>query len=338
MREKNMILAADIGGTKTRLAVFAEADSSLKPVQEGVFPSANYQDIADVIRAFLSSGPEKVSHAVLAVAGPVTKGQAKLTNLPWSLTEERLKQEMGFQSVSLINDMLAMAVIVPHLQGKDLYPLQTGHPDPLGNRAVVAPGTGLGEAFMTPACQDRWYAFATEGGHGDYASSTEEGRAFTVSLYEKEQRVSAEKVCGGQGIYRIYQYLQGQFPHEESPCLRDAVAAAADPVPIIVDGGMRSSSPCPLCVRTLRLYATLLGSEAGNMALKVMAMGGVYLGGGIPPRILPFLREGGFLQSFRVRGRMSFLLEAAPVHVILETRAPLLGAFCWWKERRGINS
>ena len=332
-----MILAADIGGTKTRLAVFAETDQSLEPIREDISPSARHESMEDVIHEFLSSGHEKVSHAILAVAGPVMKGWAKLTNLPWIIDEERLKQKMGFQSVTLINDILAMAAVVSYLKPQDLHTLQAGHPDSCGNRAVVAPGTGLGEAFMTLG-HDHWRAFATEGGHTNYAPSSDEAWAFLVYLRElEERRVSSEKVCSGQGIYRIYQYLQSRFPEEETPWLRDAIATAVDPVPIIVDGGMRLSSPCPLCVRTLRLYVSLLGSEAGNMALKVMATGGVYLGGGIPPRIIPFLTEGGFMQSFRAKGRMSFLMETMPVHIILEIRAPLIGAFCWWKERKRGN-
>jgi len=329
-----MILTADIGGTKIRLAIFAEMDQSLEPIREDILPSTRHKNMEDVIHEFLSSGCEKVSHAVLAVAGPIMKGRTKLTNLPWTLDEERLRQKMGFQSVTLINDILAMSTMVSYLKPQDLHTLQAGHPDPCGNRAVVAPGTGLGEAFITPD-QDHWHAFATEGGHTNYAPSSDEDWGFITSLREREQRVSSEKVCGGQGIYRLYQYLQNRFPEEETPWLRDAIATAADPVPIIVDGGTRSPSPCSLCIRTLRLYASLLGSEAGNMALKVMATGGVYLGGGIPPRILPFLLEGGFLQSFRTKGRMSFLMEAMPVHIILEMRAPLLGAFCWWKEKKG---
>jgi glucokinase len=244
---------------------------------------------------------------------------------------------MGFQSVTLINDLLATAAMVSYLKPRDLYTLQAGHPDHAGNRAVVAPGTGLGEAFITPV-HDRWRAFATEGGHTGYAPASDEEWAFLAWLREEEQPVAAEKVCGGRGIYRLYQYLQDRFPEEETPWVRDAMATAIDPVPVIVDGGMQLPYPCPLCARTLCLYASLLGSEAGNMALKVMATGGVYLGGGIPPRILPFLREGGFMQSFRAKGRMSFLMEAMPVHVILEARAPLIGAFCWWKERRDRNT
>jgi len=316
--------------------VFAGADQSLEPLREDIFPSARYESMEDVIREFLSSGRENVFHAVLAVSGPVAKGQAKLTNLPWVLDEERLKQKLGFQSVTLINDVFAMAAMVPYLKPQDLHTLQTGQPDPCGNRAVVAPGTGLGEAFIVPV-HDHWYAFATEGGHTNYAPSSEEDWAFFASLHAEEGYVSSEKVCSGYGIYRLYQYLRNRFPEEETPWLRDAIAAAADPVPVIVEDGMGLSSPCPLCVRTLRLYVSLLGSEAGNMALKVMAAGGVYLGGGIPPRILPFLQEGGFLQSFCAKGPMSFLMEMMPVHIILDTKAPLIGAFCWWKERKGGN-
>jgi len=326
-----MILTADVGGTKTRLAVFDGTDQSLEPVREKVFPSAAYKSVEDVIREFLSQGCENVSHAVLAVAGPVTKGQARLTNLPWVLDEEQLRREMGFPSVTLINDILAAALMVSHLKPHNLHTLQTGHHDPSGNRAVVAPGTGLGEAFMVFR-NNRWHAFATEGGHGDYAPSSDAAWDFLAFVRGEEQRISAEYVCAGHGIYRLYQYLKSRFPEEESSWVREAMEAAADPVPVIVDGGMQPSSPCRLCVRTLRLYASLLGSEAGNMGLKIMATGGVYLGGGIPPRIIPFLQEGGFMQSFRAKGRMSFLMEAIPVHIILEPRAPLIGAFCWWKE------
>jgi len=327
-----MILAGDIGGTKTRLAVFPAKGSLHDPLQEAVFASTGYSSLEDMVREFLVRTGQDVEKACFGVAGPVTGGRATLTNLPWRLDEHQLRKVLGFRSVSLINDVLATATAVPHLREECILTLQEGRADPDGNRAVIAPGTGLGEAFMIRNGM-RWQACATEGGHTDYAPRSDEERDLWQFATAMQDHVSYETVCSGPGIALIYRHLRERFPGEESPGLREALAGAADPTPLIVAEAMLAGEACPLCLRTMRLFASILGAEAGNLALKVLATGGIYLGGGIPPRMLPFLKEEGFLRSFAQKGRMSTLMKTIPVRLILEPRAALLGSAHWLMER-----
>jgi len=327
-----MILAGDIGGTKTRLAVFPAGGSLHEPLQEAVFASNGYSSLEDMVQEFLTQTGCDVEKACFGVAGPVTGGQAKMTNLPWRLDKDCLREALGFKSVHLINDLMATAAAVPHLAKEAILTLQEGKVDPAGNRAVIAPGTGLGEAFMVRN-GEQWQACATEGGHTDYAPRSDEERNLWQFLRGMQDHVSYETVCSGPGIALIYRHLREVFPNEGFPDLREALSGAADPTPLIVARAMPAGDPCPLCVKTLRFFASILGAEAGNLALKVLATGGIYIGGGIPLRMLPFLKEEGFLRSFVEKGRMSNLMKTIPVRVILEPRAPLLGAAHWLSER-----
>ncbi len=328
-----MILVGDVGGTKTRLAIFASAEGLLKePRLQAVFPSGQYGSLESMVREFLSETVQAVEGAVFGVAGPVVEGKALLSNLPWVLEVDHLREVLGVPSVLLVNDVLAMAASIRHLEEGAILTLQAGQADSHGNVAVIAPGTGLGEAFLVRGGA-RWRAHATEGGHADFAPRNEEELALWQYVIAGRQRVSCERVCSGPGIGRIYRYLQGLCREALSAEDSATPADTVDFVPRIVEAAMRRDDPCPLCVKTLRLYASILGAEAGNLALKVMATGGVYLGGGIPPRIVPFLQEGGFLRSFKEKGRMSKLMENMPVHVILDPRAPLVGAACLYWEK-----
>ena len=327
-----MILAGDIGGTKTRLAVFPAGGSLGAPLQEAVFASTGYSSLEDMVREFIARTGCPVEKACFGVAGPVTGGRATLTNLPWRLDVCHLREILGFRSVSLINDVLATAAAIPHLGGKAILTVQEGQADPEGNRAVIAAGTGLGEAFMVRN-GGQWQACATEGGHTDYAPRSAEERDLWQFATAMQDHVSYETVCSGPGIALIYRHLRERFPDEEPPGLREALAGAADPTPLIVDEAMRAAGACPLCIETIRFFTSILGAEAGNLALKVLATGGLYIGGGIPPRMLPYLKEEGFLRSFADKGRMSTLMKRIPVHLILEPRAALLGAAHWLLER-----
>jgi len=330
-----MILVGDIGGTKTRLAIFSSGEGLLKePRLQAVYPSAKYDSLESMVREFMSGTVQALKGAVFGVAGPVIGGKAILTNLPWVLEVEHLREGLGLPSVMLVNDVLAMAAAIHHLGKESILTLQAGQTAPHGNVAVIAPGTGLGEAFLTHTGTP-WQAHATEGGHTDFAPRNEEEFALWKHLLAGKKRVSCERVCSGPGIEWIYQYLREVGQGEIVPKDLTSPDGTVDFVPRIVEAAMNQVDPCPLCVKTLRLYASILGAEAGNLALKVMATGGVYLGGGIPPRIVPFLQEGGFLQSFNEKGRMSKLMACIPVHVILDPRAPLLGAACLYWEREG---
>ena len=338
-----MLLAGDIGGTKTNLAVFSPKDGPRAPLAEVTFPSADYPSLEALVREFLAQVDLKVEQASFGVAGPVAAGQAKITNLPWVMEETQLREALNLSSVRLLNDLAAIAHAVPFLEPADLHTLNVGQPTPGGAIAVIAPGTGLGEAFLTwdGTC---YRAHASEGGHADFAPTNPFEVELLRYLQERFEHVSYERVCSGRGLPNIYAYLKDSGYADEPVWLTEQLAAAGDPTPVIVNAALRqpfdgaqdeaqdaaldSERPCELCVATLNAFVSILGAEAGNLALKVLASGGVYLGGGIPPRILPALEQKPFREAFRHKGRMSDLLVRVPVHVILNPKVALLGAAC----------
>jgi len=320
-----MLLAADIGGTKTNLAIFSPEAELRAPLAEATFPSAGYPSLEAVVLEFLSQVDVEVERASFGVAGPVVAGRATITNLPWVMDEEQLQAALHLSSVRLLNDLAAIAHAVPFLEPADLHTLNEGQPAPDGNIAVVAPGTGLGEAFLTWD-GSRYRPHASEGGHADFAPTNPLEIELLRYLHDRFEHVSYERVCSGRGLPNIYAFLKDSGYADEPAWLAEELAAADDPTPVIVNTAL--ARECELCVATLDTFVSILGAEAGNLALKVLASGGVYLGGGIPPRILPALEQGPFMQAFRSKGRMSDLLASVPVHVILNPKAALLGAAC----------
>jgi glucokinase len=319
----SMLLAGDIGGTKSRLALFADGGDPREPLAEEVLPSGNFGGIEPLIGEYLKDRSLTPARACLAVAGPVVAGRALLTNLPWVADAERIRRAFGFRSVTLLNDLAAMARAVPLLKPAELHRLSAGEPAAEGTIALIAPGTGLGEAFLT--CDGaRYREHATEGGHADFAPGNSLEMELLRELGKENDHVSYETICSGPGMGRLYRLLRGRGAEAEQAGIAARLAEAADPAPIIVEAALAGSSP--LCVRTVRLFVSILGAEAGNLALKTLAAGGVYLGGGIAPRIIPFLEEGPFLAAFRRKGPMADLLFRMPVHAILEPRAALIGA------------
>ncbi len=319
-----MLLAGDIGGTKTHLGVFSAADPRA-PVAEATFPSAEYPGLEAIVREFLSRVQQPVERACFGVAGPVVDGQATITNLPWVIAEKQLQEELSIPSVRLLNDLVALAYAVPYLEPHDLDTLNAGQPVAGGAMAIVAPGTGLGEGYLVWDGM-RYRACASEGGHTDFAPTTPEELGLLHYLLERHDHVSYEQVCSGRGLPHIYAYLRDSGRADEPEWLAAQVAAAEDPTPIIVSTALNRTEGCGICMATLDTFVSILGAEAGNLALKVLATGGVYLGGGIPPRIRPALRQADFMEAFRRKGRMSELLANMPVHVILQPEATLLGA------------
>ena len=322
-----MLLAGDIGGTKSRLAIVADGGSPRALLAEEILPSGGFSGVEALIRAFLKRSDCLPQDACLAVPGPVINGRAAVTNLPWIADVEQIRRTFGFRSVCLLNDLAATARAVPLLEPAELHTLAPGEPAAGGAIAVIAPGTGLGEAFLTWD-GGRFREHASEGGHADFGPGSPLEMELLRELRKEDDHVSYELLCSGPGIGRIYRFLR-RFPRErtaeEEPArLAARLAEAADPAPVIVDAALAGTSD--LCVRTVRLFVSLLGAEAGNLALKTLATGGVYLGGGIVPRIIPFLEEGGFLAAFRRKGRMAGLLARMPVHAILTPRAALIGA------------
>jgi glucokinase len=319
----NMLLAGDIGGTKSRLAVYADGGNPREPLAEELLPSERFGGIEALIREFLKRSALSAERACLAIAGPVINGRAAVTNLPWIADAEQIRRTFGFRSVRLLNDLAATARAVPLLEPAELHTLSPGESAAGGAIAVIAPGTGLGEAFLTWD-GTRYREHASEGGHADFAPGSPIEIELLRELRKESDHVSYEALCSGPGLGRLYRFLRVKGPEKEPAWLAARLAEAVDYAPIIVETALADTSP--LCCRTVRLFISILGAEAGNLALKTLAAGGVYLGGGIAPRIIPFLEERPFLDAFRRKGRMTDLLYRMPVHVILEPRAALIGA------------
>lgn len=326
-----MLLAGDIGGTKTVLAVFAPQHGLRAPLAEATFRSAEYASLAAIVEQFLAQSGLAVEQACFGVAGPVVNGRAVATNLPWLIAADELRSAFGFAAASLLNDLEATAYAVPSLTPADYVTLNSGSTQAGGTIAVIAPGTGLGEAFLTTD-GGRYYAHASEGGHTDWAPNGLLEIELLRFLHQRYGHVSYERVCSGRGLPNIYAFLKESGYAEESAVVAEQLAGAPDPVPIIVESALRDA-PCPLCVATLATFVSILAAEAGNLALKMLATGGVYLGGGMPPRILPALQQPGFLDAFCNKGRFADLLATIPVHVILHPRTALLGAACYGLSR-----
>jgi glucokinase len=250
------------------------------------------------------------------------------------MSEKHLQQELDIPSVRLLNDLDAIAHIIPFLEPQDLHTLNEGQPISKGAIAVIAPGTGLGEGFLTWD-GSRYRAHTSEGGHADFAPTN----AFQIELLRyllaRFPHVSFERVCSGKGVPNIYSYLKDTGYAEEPQWLAEQLAAAQDRTPIIVNNALDKENATKLCAGTLNTFVSILGAEAGNLALKVLATGGVYLGGGIPPRILSYLEGERFMQAFTHKGRLTEMLVRMPVHVILNPKSALLGAARHGFERRG---
>jgi glucokinase len=321
-----MLLIGDIGGTKTDLAIIP-LQGEVEPEVEATFKSADFPSLEKVVERFLISTKLPITRAVFGVAGPVVDGKVETTNLPWAcISEKNLRKTFNLNAVKLLNDLEAIAHAVPHLSPTEVAPLNTeqlektmGH-----HKAVIAPGTGLGEAVLFHH-EGGYKVVASEGGHASFAPNSIFEMGLLHSLLEKYDHVSYERVCsGGLGIPNIYEYLRSNHYADETAEIQAALAATTDPTPIIVQAGVDNKSE--LCTQTLNIFVSILGSEAGNLALKVMALGGIYLAGGIPPKILPKLKDGTFMAAFVKKGRFSEMLSRIPVYVILNKKPALLGA------------
>ncbi len=319
-----MLLAGDIGGTKTNLALYTPQGGLVVQTQ-ATFKSADYDSLEAVVEEFLTTTGAEVDQAVFGVAGPVVDGQSAITNLPWVIREADLQGAFDLRAVKLLNDLEATAYGVPQLPPSDLFQLNDAPPRS-GTKVVVAPGTGLGEAVLFYR-DGHHHVIPSEGGHAGFAPTNLLEIRLLRYLMGKFGHVSFERVCSGPGIPNIYAFLKKQRFAEEVPEMKKALKAAADPAPIIVQKAMEGE--CELSIATLNTFVTILGAEAGNLALKVMAMGGVYLGGGIPPKILNKLKDGTFMASFVNKGRFAEMLAQIPVYVILNDKTALFGSACY---------
>ncbi len=323
-----MLLAGDIGGTKTDLAIYALETGPRQPLAQATLPSADYASLDALARDFLAQAKLPVEKACFGVAGPVVNGQAAVTNLPWVIAEGQLAESLGAKAVKLLNDLEAIGYAVPNLAPDDVATLIPGQPQPHGPIAIVAPGTGLGVGYLTWD-GGRYGVHASEGGHATFAPNSDLELGLSAFLRQRFDHVSYERVCSGRGMPNLYAYLKETGLAAEEEWLSARLAGADDPTPIIVQAALDATRPSPLCRQTLELFVSILGGLAGNLALTTLADGGVYVAGGIPPRITPFLQGGVFRASFLNKGRLAYVIERMPVHLVLNPKAALLGAACY---------
>ena len=327
-----MLIAGDIGGTKTLLALYTHDAGARAPLVEKEYHSAAFPGLEQMAQAFLAETGRSARLACFDVAGPVVAGRAKLTNLPWVLDEQGLQRALGLERAILLNDLKALAYAVPRLLADELEVLNPGHVEPNGPIAVVAPGTGLGEAFLVWD-GTRYIASSSEGGHADFAPADEMQADLWRHLASKFGHVSCERVCSGSGIPNLYGFLRDTGHASETVGFADRLAAVADPTPLIVQAGMEDAARNPLAAATLDLFVAILGAEAGNLALKVLATGGVYLAGGMPLRVRERLSDPRFLRAFAGKGRFADLLHGIPVRLVTTNRAALIGAALYGLDR-----
>jgi len=316
------LLIADVGGTKAVLAWVDPRDDVRALTDVRTYATREYASFDRVLEHYLASSPEP-TRAVLAVAGPVVAGHARITNLPWEIAERSVEKAHGIHAVRLLNDLEATAWSLPSLEPSDLVVLQDGVRHARGSIAVVAPGTGLGEAFLTWD-GTAYSAHATEGGHADFAPNDDAQDRLLSTLRAEYDHVSVERVCSGYGIGNIYRHLARQGAFVELPAVQAQIDEAADITPVVVAAALEGESP--LCVQTVRMFSEILAAEAGNFALKTLATGGVVLAGGLPRRLLPFLQTPVFLSRFAAKGRFADWLERTPLSVLRDPLAPLHGA------------
>ncbi len=317
-----MLLVGDIGGTKTHIALFAARGRRLVPTARRRFISRDYRGLAPILTEFLNEHRVTIRAACFGVAGPVTDGRCEGANLPWVVDARVLRRLLKLKAVALINDLEATAYGIETLPASAFATLQTGRPQPRGTIAVIAAGTGLGEGALVWDGA-RYRAIPTEGGHADFAPRTEQEIRLLRHLAKKFGHVSYERVLSGPGKLELYRFLRDAGGARE-PAWLAAALRKGDASAVVSEMALTRRST--VCVKALDLFVSLYGAEAGNLALKFLARGGVYVGGGIAPHILPKLKDGTFLRAFRDKGRLSPVVSRIPVRVMLDERAALYGA------------
>lgn len=331
--DRGLLLAGDIGGTKTTLALYSTEAGPYKPIAKATFASQEFASLEAIIDVFLTDRNVAIRSASFGIAGPVVDGRVQATNLPWVIEKQALGAWLD-APVRLLNDLAAIAHAVPNLRAEDVETLNVGRPTPQTALGVIAPGTGLGEAFLLWTGK-AYQPFASEGGHADFAPNTSLGAELLAYLRPRLGHVSYEQVCSGRGLPNLYAFLRDSNRYPEPAWLSAELADAADPTRVIVRAGVEGQAH--ICVATLELFRDILAAEAGNLALRVLATGGVYLGGGLPPRLLRFLKTETFIQAFADKGRFTKFLEQAPVYVIRNPEAALFGAACHGLESEGYH-
>src|SRR5919108_2383843 len=322
MARNDLILAGDIGGTKTHLALFSEQGSKLQSQSQKTYASQDYSGLEPVLREFLAAGensyplPEgegRVRAACFGIAGPVVEGKVETQNLSWVVDAAKIAETLELPSVSLLNDLQAAAYGIFTLEPHEFLCLNECVPT-RGNRALIAAGTGLGETILYDDGRN-YHPIASEGGHADFAPRDELEIELLQFLIPNFGHVSYERVVSGPGIFNIYSFLKHRGGLEEPSWFTEKISASSDPTPLISQAALAGEPE--ICVRTLDMFVSVYGAEAGNLALKGKALGGVYVGGGIAPKIQEKLRDGAFMRAFIDKGRYKELLSSVPVYVIL---------------------
>ena len=318
-----MIVAGDIGGTKSLLALYEPGGNPRSPVVQKEFPSRDYPGLAEVLTEFLTAEKAAASYACFGLPGPIVGTRFTTPNLPWEIEFGAVQAALGAK-LEFINDLEATGYGIPTLRPEELRTLHEGQPNPHGNAALIAPGTGLGECILFWDGEQHRPS-ASEGGHCDFAPRTPEQIEFLRWAFEtKMPRISFDRVASGTGLPLVYEFVATQSKTPELEVIAQAIASAEDPAPKISKLAMEGKSA--LCEKALDMWVAVLGAEAGNLALKALATAGVYLGGGIPPKILPKLEDGTFLTAFLDKGRLAEVVSRMPVQIILNDDTALYGA------------
>jgi len=318
-----VILAGDIGATRTRLAAFQTEGNRLDCVVQKAYPSQEHSGLRDILVQFIRTEGIPVHSACFGVAGPVRGGQSKISNLPWTIDSKELASQLKLNSVGLLNDLEAYAYGIDALESKDLVTLSEGSEDADGNRAVISARTGLGVAGLY---WDgfRHHPFACEGGHADFAPRSDLQAALLAHLQKKHGHVSCERILSGPGIRNIYDFLRDSHKAEEPASLREQISSARDASALIAQLALESKSA--ICVQTMDLFVSVLGAETGNCALRYMTTGGIFIGGIIAAKNVEKMKDPAFLQAFHDKGRMTSLLKDMPVKVIVNDDCGLIGS------------
>jgi glucokinase len=324
-KKSGLLLAGDIGATNTRIALFDPKGDLRKPKRLKTYAGAEYPGLVEVIRDYLREVDDRVVAACFGAAGPVVDGRVKLTNIRWIVDAEELCQEFDLKATWLINDLKAIANSVPLLKTDEVKVLNKGIAEPQGTIAVIAPGTGLGIGFLTWAA-GRYHAYATEGGHADFAPANQVHDELLKFMRGKFKQVAVEHVGAGVGLPNVYEFVKASGMAKEPDWLRHEIAAADDPTRVIVDNAIAAKTGSEICQRTMEIFITVIAGESGSLALQLGATGGVYIGGGIPPRILPMFEQYHFLDTFLAKIGYEYYLERFPVKIILHPEPGLLGA------------
>jgi len=323
MGHRNLVLAGDIGGTKTHLALFSVDGEKLRSESLRTFPSKRFSGLVPVLQEFLAGDQNKIDSACFGIAGPVVDGKVKTPNLPWMIDTEELRRSLKLASVSLLNDLEAGAYGIFTLDDDEFFTLNEGTLRQSGNKALIAAGTGLGQSILHDDGR-HFHPLASEGGHADFAPRDELEIELLRYLIARFGHVSYERVISGPGLYNVYRFFKESRGLEEPKALTEQFAAADDPSAVISKAALANETE--ICVKSLALFVSIYGAEAGNLALRAESVRGLYIGGGIAPKILDKLKDGTFMRAFVDKGRYTELLTGIPVQVVLNDQAALRGA------------